>query len=156
YDERTDGGSSAIRIADSFFMRANEARSFLGATTGHFVTLTSAGIMRSPTPVLDTLPPLGADVEIGSILTTAQEFVDPLAYNYALKPSSFFVSGGSSPTGSAVGSRAFRFPWGRFTSYWGASAAFAPGQPADFSNGACPGLAACNQDTDGDGVLDLH
>jgi hypothetical protein len=27
--------------------------------------------------------------------------------------------------------------------------------PADISNGTCTGLTSCNQDTDGDGVLDL-
>lgn len=84
------------------------------------------------------------------------------ALDYQLVPGSAILTLGAFPSGSALGSRAWRFNWSRFI--WEfpftLSAGDATGEtttmlPPNFSNGTCDGLTECNQDTDGDGVGDL-
>lgn len=80
---------------------------------------------------------------------------DPYGGDYNLRVDSALITGGADPAGSAVGIRAFRFNREFLKGLWGAAVTFDGEMPADISNGTCTGLTSCNQDTDGDGVLDL-
>lgn len=75
--------------------------------------------------------------------------------DYGFIPNATLASAGAYPSGSAIGSRAFAFSRSAIMGPWGGALAFDGEQPVDFSNGTCTGLTYCNQDTDGDGVIDL-
>lgn len=72
---------------------------------------------------------------------------------------------GTSPSGSSLGSRAFRFNPDRINSLWGGGLPFnltgltggnAAPFPVNFSNVTGSATYADNRDSDGDGVMDLH
>jgi hypothetical protein len=112
-------------------------------------SLENAYLRRTLVTSEDVGPADGIDLVDAQYFMVDLGFVDPAHGNYNLSPSSPLFSGGRYPPGDPVGARAFRFDRARLQERWGGALPFPGEQPADIAN-------VPNDDTDADGVIDLH
>jgi hypothetical protein len=106
-------------------------------------------ILRNGNPAQSVGATVGLDSETGLVSVTDLGYRDPKRHDFNLTEGAPMLTAGSSPAGSPVGVRAFRFDRARFRNYWGGLLSWDGEQPVGVSN-------VPNTDTDGDGVIDLH
>ncbi|HKQ97827.1 MAG TPA: thrombospondin type 3 repeat-containing protein [Candidatus Polarisedimenticolia bacterium] len=111
--------------------------------------LTNAHLRRTSLPGEDAGPASGTDAVDGQYFLVDPGYASPPGGDFNLTPHSPLLGGGRFPAGDPVGIRAFRFDRARLAAPWGGLLPFPGEQPADIAN-------LPNDDTDGDGVIDLH
>ena len=110
-------------------------------------------------PAADTTATVTLSANCAGTVGTDNTFTDSpyprrLSGDYNMAPGNTLLTAGTSS--GQIGVRAFRFNRDGITSLWDDAITFEGEMPANVSNGTCTGLTACNQDTDSDGVMDIH